>query len=200
MNKIRLNTSITAVVLCLLALLVHEPKAQQPAGGGAPIQGNYLVDNSAAGEGGLISSYGEGLSCNRQKWYLQGENIKVRLSFRQNSTNDTIGSWTVRSIFPAWQGRPETIVAYLFDGRFTGGNVNLSTGSFDLHGTTNYSALCNQDRSINKQVRIWGNCLSGDPINFEVSDRDGTFAHGKFQGRVTCGIGQQPVNTTLDRH
>ena len=199
MNERRTKSLVAAAALCALALMTIGAKAQTlPPNAGPPVQGSQAGDGSIGGEGSLISSPGQGLSCDRQKWYVQGEFIKVRFSFRKTPAGDVTGSWTVRSIYPAERDRPETVVAYYFDGRFTGGSLDPAAGGFDLRGTTNYSALCNQDTSTDKQVRIWGNYLAGGPINFEVTDGNGRFAHGTFKRSVLSG--QREVNTTLDRH
>jgi hypothetical protein len=219
MNRRNMMTSVA--VSLLIAFFSSQANAQRPgttdARGARGALGFIPTVNVRAGMIREHRATDDRLTCgpasgNRGYWAEGGNNTIINLSFGQPYSGGPIGSWTIRHIYPAKGGRPETIVGYFFDGTFTSGTVNYTGQSpriFDLRGRTNYtSSYCNArnaptDNTV-RDIRIWGSCE--DPaaaVNFEVTSPAGVYASGTFRHNVSAVCGPNApstVNLTLNRH
>lgn len=221
-NGGHMNNRKHTVLLMALVLLVTT-FLSPPVNSQAPPQFSL-----ADGNGHLNADFSNRLSCgpaSGSNFYVQGPFITLKLSLglQGNKSVGTkyYGSWTVRSIFPATEGHPESVTAYYFDGKVESGRVSRSRPenplTFSLVGRTNSSGLCTPpgrtDTTTRRYVRIYGICGTSQDINFEVSDLPQTdpnnpptfYASGTFRGDVTCeagngGLPPNRIRTNLDRH
>lgn len=146
-------------------------------------------------------------------WSANSALIKADLSFGLiPASPDTlggreryIGSWAVRSIFPADGARPETISSIYFDGFLTSGSMASLKGGgrgYDIYGSANFTgSLCEPKPNYETRyyARFTGACGINQDINFELSTRppvnnglgnyfedSNIYARGLFKGNVVC--------------
>ena len=192
MNKIKSTILAAAMLISALTLISSQAKAQTDP---RTVVGPDTLANSRVGipsvkaTATLDKSYRSSLACGPASespaWFYQGSGITLLLNYGQ-ARGGPIGSWTVRSIYPAKPGRAATVASYIFDGTFTGGTVDVSGNDrhFNLRGTTTYSgSSCGRRTDVARDVRIWGDCADeGALINFEVTEGGRVYASGTFRG------------------
>jgi len=115
----------------------------------------------------------------------------------------------VRNISPAGGGRPESVGAFFYDGRFAdvpaaGQKIETRYGrsSYRLKGETTYisPSFCG-DPSGPFKVSISGECGNDRVINLEIFTDSERIATGTFRGNVTCGSGDETsINKGLNAH
>jgi hypothetical protein len=233
MNKKMISNTLGVAILLTLALnlsisTVYGQIKESPSTQRVPQPGEFsFVDTARAGLP-TKQTLQCGAASGNPGWFANGEFIKTDLSFglvppteRLGSSEQYIGSWAVRSIFPADATRPETISSIYFDGFFNSGSVSAvgkgGTRGFDLSGSTYFTgSLCDARANYDTRyyVRFVGFCGANQDISFEMSLRppvnngfliyfneEDIYAKGTFNGSVTCEMtnDSRRVRTELSR-